>query len=37
MSVAFILATKGHDVTTTQPHRTMQEAAALLADKGIGA
>ncbi len=37
MSVAFILATKGHDVATTQPHRTMQEAAALLADKGIGA
>ncbi|MGO8737268.1 CBS domain-containing protein [Rhodoblastus sp.] len=37
MSVALILATKGHDVATTQPHRTMQEAAALLADKGIGA
>jgi len=37
MSVALILATKGHDVTTTQPHRTMQEAAALLAEKGIGA
>lgn len=37
MSVAFILATKGHDVATTQPHRTMQEASALLADRGIGA
>lgn len=37
MSVAFILAAKGHDVATTQPHRTMQEAATLLADKGIGA
>ena len=37
MSVAFILAAKGHDVATTQPHRTMQEAATLLAEKGIGA
>jgi CBS domain-containing protein len=37
MSVALILASKGHDVTTTQPHRTTREAAALLADKGIGA
>lgn len=37
MSVALILAAKGHDVTTTQPHRTMQEAAAVLAEKGIGA
>lgn len=37
MSVALILAAKGHDVTTTQPHRTMQEASALLAEKGIGA
>ena len=37
MSVALILASKGRDVTTTQPHRTMQEAAAMLAEKGIGA
>jgi CBS domain-containing protein len=37
MTVALILATKGHDVTTIQPHRTLQEVAALLADKGIGA
>jgi CBS domain-containing protein len=37
MSVAIILASKGHDVTTIQPHRTMQEAAAILAEKGIGA
>ena len=37
MSVALILAAKGHDVTTTQPHRTLQEATALLAEKGIGA
>ncbi len=37
MSVAYILATKGHDVATTQPHRTMQEAAAGLADRGVGA
>jgi CBS domain-containing protein len=37
MSVALILAAKGHDVTTTQPHRTLQEAAAVLAEKGIGA
>lgn len=37
MSVARILTAKGHDVTTTQPHRTLQETAALLAEKGIGA
>ncbi|WP_298422469.1 CBS domain-containing protein [Rhodoblastus sp.] len=37
MSVALILAAKGHDVTTTQPHRTLQEAAAVLAERGIGA
>jgi CBS domain-containing protein len=36
MTVALILAAKGHDVTTIQPHRTLQEAAALLAEKGIG-
>ena len=37
MTVALILALKGHDVTTIQPHRTLQEVTALLADKGIGA
>ena len=37
MNVAFILSTKGGDVVTTQPHRTMAEAAAILAEKGIGA
>jgi CBS domain-containing protein len=37
MSVARILAGKGHDVVTTQPHRTLMEAAQLLGEKGIGA
>lgn len=37
MTVAMILAAKGRDVTTTQPHRTLQEVAALLAEKHIGA
>jgi CBS domain-containing protein len=37
MSVAQILSGKGRDVVTTQPHRTLLEAAQLLADKGIGA
>jgi CBS domain-containing protein len=37
MSVARILATKGRDVVTTQPHRTLMEAAQLLGEKGIGA
>ena len=37
MTVARILAVKGRDVFTTQPHRTLQETARLLADKGIGA
>ncbi len=32
-----IIAVKGHDVTTTQPHRTLQEIAGTLAEKGIGA
>jgi hypothetical protein len=36
MTVARILAVKGRDVFTTQPHRTLQETARLLADKGIG-
>ncbi len=37
MTVALILAAKGHDVATIQPHRTLQEISALLAEKGIGA
>ena len=37
MTVARILAVKGRDVFTTQPHRTLLEVSSLLADKGIGA
>ena len=37
MSVARILATKGGDVVTTQPHRTLMEVVELLSNKGIGA
>ena len=37
MTVARILAAKGRDVVTTQPHRTLAEAAALLTAKNIGA
>ena len=37
MTVARILAQKGRTVVTVQPHRTLAEAAALLAEKGIGA
>ncbi|MBV8567686.1 MAG: CBS domain-containing protein [Methylobacteriaceae bacterium] len=37
MTVGRILAVKGHDVVTTQPHRTLAEIARVLADKGIGA
>jgi CBS domain-containing protein len=37
MSVAQILAGKGRDVVTTQPHRTLMEAVSLLSSKGIGA
>jgi CBS domain-containing protein len=37
MSVAQILRGKGRDVVVTQPHRTLMEAAQLLAEKGIGA
>jgi len=37
MTVAMILAAKGRHVTTTQPHRTLQEVAALLVEKHIGA
>ena len=37
MTVARILREKGRDVLTTQPHRTLKEAAALLAARGVGA
>ncbi len=37
MTVALILALKGHDVATMQPHRTLQEAAALMTARRIGA
>ena len=37
MTVARILADKGRDVLTTQPHRTIKEAAAQLASRGVGA
>ena len=37
MIVARILEAKGRDVVTTQPHRTLDEIARILAEKGIGA
>jgi len=37
MTVARILKEKGRDVLTTQPHRTLQEVAAVLSAKGVGA
>ena len=37
MTVARILAAKGSEVVTTQPHRTMSEVVETLASKGIGA
>jgi CBS domain-containing protein len=37
MTVARVLATKGSDVVTIQPHRTIAEASRLLAQKSIGA
>ncbi len=37
MTVARILAEKGRDVLTTQPHRTVKEVAAQLASRGVGA
>lgn len=37
MTVARILATKGREVITTPPHRTLSEAARMLCDRGIGA
>src|ERR1700721_895849 len=37
MTVARILAEKGRDVFTTQPHRTLKEVIELLAEKSVGA
>ncbi|HUB63056.1 MAG TPA: CBS domain-containing protein [Methylocella sp.] len=37
MTVARILATKGKDIVTTQPHRTLAEVARLLTARNIGA
>jgi CBS domain-containing protein len=37
MTVARIIATKGREVVTTQPHRTLKEACEVLATRGIGA
>ncbi len=37
MTVARILAEKGRDVVTTQPHRTLKEVVDLLAARGVGA
>ena len=37
MTVARILAEKGREVFTTQPHRTLKEVIELLAAKGVGA
>jgi CBS domain-containing protein len=37
MTVSKIVATKDHDVVTARPHRTLQEVAATLAERGIGA
>ncbi len=37
MSVARILAEKGRDVLTIQPHRTLAEASRAMAERRIGA
>jgi CBS domain-containing protein len=37
MTIARILAAKGRDVVTTQPHRTLAEVAEILVAKNIGA
>ncbi len=37
MTVARILAEKGREVFTTQPHRTLKEVIEMLAAKGVGA
>ena len=37
MTIARILAAKGRDVVTTQPHRTLAEVAEVLVTNNIGA
>ncbi len=37
MTVALILGTKGRDVVTMEPHRTLADVAEVLATKNIGA
>ncbi len=37
MTVSTILAAKGREVVTSQPHRTLHEAAKVLAERRIGA
>lgn len=37
MTVARILAEKGREVFTTEPHRTLKEVVDLLANRGVGA
>ena len=37
MTVARILAEKGHDVLTVQPHLTLKEVIDVLAARGVGA
>jgi CBS domain-containing protein len=37
MTIARILAMKGHEVATTQPHRTLSEISEILAARRIGA
>ncbi|MGO9007894.1 MAG: CBS domain-containing protein [Beijerinckiaceae bacterium] len=37
MTIARIIATKGREVVTTQPHMTLREVAGVLAARGIGA
>ncbi len=37
MTVQRVLANKGHDILTIQPHRTLADAAAVLGEKRIGA
>jgi CBS domain-containing protein len=37
MTVSRILAEKGREVFTTQPHRTLREVIEMLAEKGVGA
>ena len=37
MTVARIIATKGREVLTAQPHRTLKEVAEILSARNIGA